>query len=379
MSRRSRRSRRCPSRRKRRNTTTIRPTFEDAGGGIVADPQGPKLGGLGGLSIKDLPGPGGPGGVGVGVGTGTHAGFGRTGRRLWPPRQGPPRGAAWRRRRHQGFRTRRRRRTELALPPPDARRAVGRWTSAISARAGRAPAPAWSSPTLRRPPWPCLPFLAYGLTHKSKVSTNRRSPRALPGSSNSSARDGDLAGNAPQPMYSHGLATIALCEAYGMTHDEHVGLAARQAVAFIERAQNQSTGGWRYTPGDSGDTSVFGWQIMALKSAVLAGLPVNSQVFDNGQKWLHAVAKGEHLGLYSYQPYRRSHSHHDRRGNALPAVPGHRSQRPGHAGRQTLPAGKPSRRQVDAERLLLVLRHAGHAQLRRRRLGRLEPHRCGAC
>ena len=52
-----------------------------------------------------------------------------------------------------------------------------------------------------------------------------------------------------------------------------------------------------------GDTSVFGWQIMALKSAQLAGLPVNSIVFDNAQRWLHSVAKGEHLGLYSYQPY----------------------------------------------------------------------------
>ena len=82
-----------------------------------------------------------------------------------------------------------------------------------------------------------------------------------------------------------------------------MGAAARRAVAFTERAQNESTGGWRYEPGDPGDTSVFGWQIMALKSAQMAGLPVNSIVFDNAQKWLHSVAKGEHLGLYCYQPY----------------------------------------------------------------------------
>ena len=149
-------------------------------------------------------------------------------------------------------------------------------------------------------------------------------------------------------MYAHGLATIALCEAYGMTHDEHVGIAARLAVAYIERAQNESTGGWRYQPGDAGDTSVFGWQIMALKSAQLAGLPVNSIVFDNAQRWLHSVAKGEHLGLYSYQPYRASHSHHDRRRNALPAVPGHRPERPGHVGRETLADGKPARQHAAA-------------------------------
>ena len=43
---------------------------------------------------------------------------------------------------------------------------------------------------------------------------------------------------------------------------------------------------------------------MALKSGQLAGLPVNSLVFDNTQKWFHSVAKGEHLGLFAYQPYR---------------------------------------------------------------------------
>jgi hypothetical protein len=106
-------------------------------------------------------------------------------------------------------------------------------------------------------------------------------------------------------MYAHGMATIVLCEAYGMTRDERIGAAARQAVSYIERAQNESTGGWRYVPGDPGDTSVFGWQIMALKSAQLAGLPVNSAAFDNGRRWLQSVAKGEHLGLYCYQPYQQ--------------------------------------------------------------------------
>ena len=59
-----------------------------------------------------------------------------------------------------------------------------------------------------------------------------------------------------------------LCEAYGMTGDTHVRDAAAQAaVQFIEAAQNRQTGGWRYHPGEEGDTSVVGWQIMALKSA----------------------------------------------------------------------------------------------------------------
>ena len=66
-------------------------------------------------------------------------------------------------------------------------------------------------------------------------------------------------------MYSHGLATIALCEAYGLSGDKQAGVAAQRAVNFILTAQNPNDGGWRYNPKDPGDTSVVGWQLMALK------------------------------------------------------------------------------------------------------------------
>jgi hypothetical protein len=36
----------------------------------------------------------------------------------------------------------------------------------------------------------------------------------------------------------------------------------------------------------------------------LAEIPVDSAVFDRSKIWLNSVAKGEHMGLYSYQPYR---------------------------------------------------------------------------
>ncbi|MBI1902957.1 MAG: hypothetical protein HYS13_17810 [Planctomycetia bacterium] len=74
-------------------------------------------------------------------------------------------------------------------------------------------------------------------------------------------------------MYSQGIAAIALCEAYGLTRDVQLREPARRAVDFILAAQHEA-GGWRYAPGQAGDTTVTGWQLMALKSAQMAYMQV---------------------------------------------------------------------------------------------------------
>ena len=75
-------------------------------------------------------------------------------------------------------------------------------------------------------------------------------------------------------LYSHGIASIALCEAYGMTGDEQLQTPAQKALDFIIASQHPTYGGWRYAPGDTPDLSVSGWQLMALRSGQLAGLDV---------------------------------------------------------------------------------------------------------
>ena len=67
-------------------------------------------------------------------------------------------------------------------------------------------------------------------------------------------------------MYEHGIAALALCEAYQMTKDKMLEKYAQRAVFFIEQAQHYD-GSWGYRRRESGDLSIVGWQVMTLKSA----------------------------------------------------------------------------------------------------------------
>ena len=104
-------------------------------------------------------------------------------------------------------------------------------------------------------------------------------------------------------MYGQAMATMALCELYTMTGDARLVEPIRKAVQFIIDAQNPGLG-WRYEPRSSNDTSVVGWQIMALKSAEIAGFDVPQKVYRGTANWLDQVRKGKHGGLYEYQPGR---------------------------------------------------------------------------
>jgi len=75
-------------------------------------------------------------------------------------------------------------------------------------------------------------------------------------------------------MYAHGLASICMCEAYGLSQDPALRRPAQLAINLLVNSQHDG-GGWRYSPTKTpGDLSVAGWQIMALKSGQMAGLDV---------------------------------------------------------------------------------------------------------
>jgi len=135
-----------------------------------------------------------------------------------------------------------------------------------------------------------LPFLGAGQTHKSgKYKTPvRKGLYFLVKQMRVSPQGGSLH-EAGGMMYSHGLASIVLCEAYGMTKDEALGKPAQQAIDFIVHAQDPVGGGWRYMPRQAGDTSVFGWQMAALKAGKMGKLKVPKDTFDKARGFLDRV------------------------------------------------------------------------------------------
>lgn len=204
-----------------------------------------------------------------------------------------------------------------------------------------------------------LPFLGAGRTHLHG-EYRMEVAKGLRYLIDQQKQDGslmDTGGN----MYSHGLATLALCEAYALARyqfeteedgagqgDEEdveaadgsdvdpatgfrdinwtkfadkekangrqlvglgvgpridtleLGHAAQQGIRFIQTAQH-SGGGWRYGPGQPGDTSVVGWQMMALKSGHLSGLQVQPATIRRAVRFLDSVQsnKGSSYGYTS--------------------------------------------------------------------------------
>ncbi|MCE9547022.1 MAG: terpene cyclase/mutase family protein [Planctomycetia bacterium] len=147
-----------------------------------------------------------------------------------------------------------------------------------------------------------LPFLAAGHTHRAGdyVDTVQRGIAYLVAHATSTPSGADLQSGS---MYSQGLATIVLCEAYAMSHDEALRPTCDEALRFIIRAQHEQ-GGWRYIPGQPGDVTSTGWQLMGLKSGQLAKIPFDRFVFYRASRFLDSLESADHAG-YGYQTGRQ--------------------------------------------------------------------------
>ena len=147
----------------------------------------------------------------------------------------------------------------------------------------------------------------------------------------------EAVGNATN--YSHGMACLAVCEAYGMARDHkprktppkspsemteeerkawkekqkqpkqpetavslsELRAAAQSSLNYITQNQHPA-GGWRYNAGQPGDTSVAGWMLMALKSGHMASLKVSPQTVLATSKFLDTVKHDDYGSIYHYLP-----------------------------------------------------------------------------
>ena len=146
-----------------------------------------------------------------------------------------------------------------------------------------------------------LCFAGWGARHDRPGPDQGTLRRALAWLQGEMKADGDLTGGRTVGMYDQGIATLALAEAYGMTRDPALLPPLRKAVGLILRSQHPARGGWRYAavPQDS-DTSVTGWQMMALRAAELAGVEVPPEAWERAEGWLDWVGGGKHGGRYGY-------------------------------------------------------------------------------
>ncbi|MFO0908149.1 MAG: prenyltransferase/squalene oxidase repeat-containing protein [Isosphaeraceae bacterium] len=150
-----------------------------------------------------------------------------------------------------------------------------------------------------------LPLLGAGHIHTEKSRYQRTVRLGLEWLVAHQLPDGDLynGGAFNAHLYSHAIATMALCEAYGLSNDPKLRLPAQRAIDYIRSAQALD-GGWRYAPGMAGDTSVFGWQMFALRSARLAGLRISRDTINSSRAYLDLAAADSKKVSYAYLPGR---------------------------------------------------------------------------
>ena len=112
------------------------------------------------------------------------------------------------------------------------------------------------------------------------------------------------------PMYSHGICTLMLAEAVGMTSGERekkIRAALEKAVKLIlqsqaiKRSNARQQGGWRYQASSrDSDISCTGWQLMSLRAAKNTGADVPVEAINQAVAYIkRSACKG---GGFGYQP-----------------------------------------------------------------------------
>jgi hypothetical protein len=111
-----------------------------------------------------------------------------------------------------------------------------------------------------------------------------------------------LPANVYGTTWSVAVNALADSQAWSMrrVHDVRLRMALLKAVRYTVRQQHED-GGWRYVRGQEGDLSMFGWQLMSLKSAEIAGVGIPLTVRDRMFRFINSVRQGKRGGLFAYR------------------------------------------------------------------------------
>jgi hypothetical protein len=145
-----------------------------------------------------------------------------------------------------------------------------------------------------------LPFLGAGETHKGTGRNHlyaKNVERALKWLLLRQGANGGFSDNG----YEHSIATLAMCEAYGLTADPMLKGPTQRAINRCVTWQ-RAYGGFRYQhpPVDDHDLSVSGWFIQALKSGSMGGLNVPNATWAGVNNYLDMVSIPDG-SAYGYQ------------------------------------------------------------------------------
>jgi|GEM_PF-2295262 len=145
-----------------------------------------------------------------------------------------------------------------------------------------------------------LAFLGYGCTDREPAEFANTVKKAVNYLIAKQQTKGAKKGWFGERMYGQGICTMALAEAYGMMRKRDIKEAAQAGLGYILRAQ-PSDGGFGYT-GAGNDTSVTGFQIQAIKSAMACDLNVPKAARDKVEAFLQRCINAD--GSTSYNAAR---------------------------------------------------------------------------
>jgi hypothetical protein len=113
-------------------------------------------------------------------------------------------------------------------------------------------------------------------------------------------KDGYIHDKTSRGMYEHGLAVLALSEAWGQSQDPRIRQTLMRAVNCTLNAQGDQ-GGWRYGPSaGSADVSCAVMQMVALASARESGIAVAEKIMQRAVDYV-VSAEVRTTGGFAYQ------------------------------------------------------------------------------